>query len=353
MKGLRPYTVVAETPRLTASVFLPQCGTYGGGGRFDASGRLRILNDALDPVPWPPILPPRTMDDVPDPLLLRGWSEERRGGYSYFSKRFKGDWWLQRSCQIPSRASKVADRLGYRLYHPKTETAGPRPFWGWADILDGRLFYAAEGCLWSARPHGDGKEVDVRCIKDFSRCAPIHGHEPLGRTLMGLPAPLGRGGGDRRGGPLGLWTFADHAAASVFWAAVGLGAMVLALLNLRGAIARARLATGATARASSCSTRHRSAISGQKRVGHGARPDRPGGNRPGRDADALPSRRCTDRNPAVGRGRDGLVDALSALPGFDPAALARARARRGAREATVWQRRGGDRLPALSRPGSR
>ncbi|HBG97353.1 MAG TPA: hypothetical protein DDY29_01020 [Rhodobacteraceae bacterium] len=172
LKGLRPYTVVAETPRLTASVFLPQCGTYGGGGRFDASGRLRILNDALDPVPWPPILPPRTMDDVPDPLLLRGWSEERRGGYSYFSKRFKGDWWLQRSCQIPSRASKVADRLGYRLYHPKTETAGPRPFWGWADILDGRLFYAAEGCLWSARPHGDGKEVDVRCIKDFSQMRP-------------------------------------------------------------------------------------------------------------------------------------------------------------------------------------
>jgi hypothetical protein len=152
----------------------------------------------------------------------------------------------------------------------------------------------------------------------------------------------------------GLWTFADHAAASVFWAAVGLGAMVLALLNLRGAIARARLATGG----------HGPGIVlfDEAQIGY-----------LGPETGGVTALDLIDRVaigpvgtltlyhrggapiaiPLSAEGADGLVDALSALPGFDPAALARARARRGAREATVWQRRGGDRLPALSRPGSR
>jgi hypothetical protein len=152
----------------------------------------------------------------------------------------------------------------------------------------------------------------------------------------------------------GLWTFADHAAASVFWAAVGLGAMVLALLNLRGAIARARLATGG----------HGPGIVlfDEAQIGY-----------LGPETGGVTALDLIDRVaigpvgtltlyhrggapiaiPLSAEGADGLVDALSALPGFDPAALARARARRGAREATVWRRGGGERLPALSRPGSR
>jgi hypothetical protein len=60
---------------------------------------------------------------------------------------------------------------GGRIYEHGADIS-PDGRWGWADIRDGRLFCAAEGCLWSAVPHGNGKEVDARCIEDFSQMRP-------------------------------------------------------------------------------------------------------------------------------------------------------------------------------------
>jgi hypothetical protein len=135
----------------------------------------------------------------------------------------------------------------------------------------------------------------------------------------------------------GLWLFAANATGSLFWAAVGLGLMILALLNLRGALIRLRLALGGDGPGVVVIDEGQIGYLGPETGGVTAFDliDR---------VALVPGRALTlyrrDGAPIViplsADGADMLIDALAALPGFDPARLTLARNR--AAPETVWVR---------------
>jgi hypothetical protein len=145
---------------------------------------------------------------------------------------------------------------------------------------------------------------------------------------------------------LGLFLFADNASGSLFWAVVGFAVMMLGLLNLRGAVLRLRLARGGDGPGVVLIDEGQIAYMGPEAGGITAID--------AIDAIALaagadgPVLRIAQRDgppvaiPMAAQGADGLIDALAVLPGFDPAALARASAGRlDAAGIAVWTRRGG------------
>jgi hypothetical protein len=185
--GTHWWTAVSRAPWLAAIAFLPQDSTWCGGGAFVAPGEVWLNGGGeFDALPAgelrqaPSTALPHSADGFhTGPTFVammqaRGWLHG--GGHSYAARLFRDlPWGGQvemtfalgaRNRAIVSNRYAVIDATGVRR-----ETD-----WEWADLWQGRLQYAARGCLWDQDAHGEPRLIaDFRAMTYEERRAPYAG----------------------------------------------------------------------------------------------------------------------------------------------------------------------------------
>ena len=182
-QGGQGATVVSRAPWLRAILHQPQDSFWGGGGAFDADGRLAgaggTLPDGLKPVAL------RLGTDgfhlgegFAASQVRRGWRAEGEG-YDVVLTRALGHGWSL-AARIGKRAKgRALLSLGYRLVGPKGQSLD-QPGWTWADAWEGGLHAADAGVLGhlAIEPDGPGawREIaDLRGMTFEARKAPYEG----------------------------------------------------------------------------------------------------------------------------------------------------------------------------------
>ncbi len=177
--GPTGWTALARTPWLGALAFLGQDSTWGGGGAFTADGALwsplpAPLPDGLRKAA-PEAFPPSTDgvfagDTQGARLRLRGWrhvSGESHG--AIHARDLPGGGVLDHRYALHA-ANRAILSSRYRLTLPGR---APQPKdWEWADLWQGRLFFARAGCLWAERPGAAELIHDFNAMTFTPRPAP-------------------------------------------------------------------------------------------------------------------------------------------------------------------------------------
>jgi len=177
--GSHWWTAVARVPWLRAVTFLPQTSTWGGGGAFDAEGRL-WMNGAAPPADLPDGLRPAPRDAYPHStdgfhmggtyaalLERRGWRRSGPGqGYNAeLTRDLPGGARLEITFAHGLR-NRALTSGRYALVAPDG-TRTERPDWEWADLWGDRLQFAARGALFEMQMPG----WEARRLRDFSGMA--------------------------------------------------------------------------------------------------------------------------------------------------------------------------------------
>ncbi|MCW8129726.1 MAG: hypothetical protein KIS92_05170 [Planctomycetota bacterium] len=157
-----PYTAISRAPYLKAVVLIPQRDGWGGGGLFTAprtyalsrgegaegASTKEVRFDPAYPLTEPSVLAAR--------LLRDGWRRVKPTKAAkgvVFEKPIIHGWVLQRIEHTkPKRSGKSSDLVEHRLIQSNTGLAIEGPDWEWADFADGRVYWAAKGKLWAAKP---------------------------------------------------------------------------------------------------------------------------------------------------------------------------------------------------------
>jgi len=104
-------------------------------------------------------------------LQRDGWkmSNEEYQGATLFEKKLPKGWWLRKLAfsEIGAPPGRGCYWDAHELRHESTNTILAFPEWEWADFVDGRLAWAAEGQLKSAGL-GRGKLAGEKLLHDFN-----------------------------------------------------------------------------------------------------------------------------------------------------------------------------------------
>jgi hypothetical protein len=180
------WTAISRVPYLKALNLYAKGDCWHGGGLF-VSDREFWLNDGHGHTQLKQASPlRRTVGYNPsgyfggecltvyyNRLQRDGWtmSEKEYQGAVLFERKLSKSWLLRKLAFAESTIGAPPGHGCYwdahELRHESTETVLAFPEWEWADFIDGRMVYAADGKLYAARL-GRGKLHGAKLLYDFN-----------------------------------------------------------------------------------------------------------------------------------------------------------------------------------------
>ena len=178
------WTAISRVPYLKAVSLFAKGDCWHGGGLF-VSNREFWLNDGYGHRELKATSALRRKVDGQPPtyfggecltvyynrLQRDGWAmrNEEFQGAKLFEKKLPKSWMLRKLAfaEIGAPPGRGCYWDAHELWHESTGTVLAFPEWEWADFVDGRLVWASEGRLCSARL-GPGKLLGKKVLHDFN-----------------------------------------------------------------------------------------------------------------------------------------------------------------------------------------